>query len=88
MKYETTVGFADPSPRTAFARRALAALSALVLGTAVALALGLIVVNGVAMVGTGIPVLLVAWAASIGLIVLLPFLVVRVIASVFGALNV
>ncbi|MCO8243023.1 MULTISPECIES: hypothetical protein [unclassified Haladaptatus] len=87
MKYETTVGFAELNPTFDIVRRALAALLALVLGTAVALAIGLVFVYGAAMVGATLPAMLVAWAAIFGILVLLPFLVVRTMASVFTALE-
>ncbi len=87
MKYETTTGFAEPNLSYDIVRRALVTLFALVLGTVIALATGLTFVYGAAMVGAAIPAMLVAWAASIGIAILLPFLAVRTIAGVFAALK-
>ncbi|EFW93942.1 hypothetical protein ZOD2009_02325 [Haladaptatus paucihalophilus DX253] len=85
MKYETTPGLAEPTPGYDIVRRALATLSILALGVASALAVGTVFVYGAALLGAGVPILLLGWAASIGVVFALPFLVVRLVTAALSA---
>ncbi len=85
MKYEAIPGLAEPTPGNDIVRRALATLLILAVGVASALAVGTAFVYGVEAVGANVPVILVGWAASIGIAFALPFLVVRVVTAALTA---
>lgn len=85
MKYETTTGLAEPTPGYGIVRRALATLLILALGVASALAVGTAFVYGAELAGVGVPILLLGWAASIGVAFALPFLVVRLVTAALTA---
>ncbi len=87
MNYETSTGFAESTPRYDIVRRVLATLFALVLGIAVALAIGITFVYGATRLARPFPSCSSHGRRACGIIVLLPFLVVRVIAGVFTALK-
>jgi hypothetical protein len=85
MKYEAPNGLAEPTPGYDIVRRAPAALLILAVGIASALAVGTAFVYGVEALGATVPVMLLGWAASIGIVFALPFLVVRVVTAALTA---
>jgi hypothetical protein len=87
MKYEATHGLAEPTPGYDIVRRALATLLVLAVGIASALAVSIAFVYSMELLGAAVPVMLLGWAASIGIAFALPFLVVRVVTAALTAVR-
>ncbi|SIR48691.1 hypothetical protein SAMN05421858_2459 [Haladaptatus litoreus] len=84
MKYETTT-LPKRLPTFDAIRRILAALCILTLAVGAVAAVGLAYIYGVELLGGDLAVLLAGWVAGIGIAVLAPFLVVRIVTAILTA---
>ncbi|WP_049969525.1 hypothetical protein [Haladaptatus cibarius] len=84
MKYETTT-LPKRIPTFDAIRRMLVALCTLALAVGAVVLTGLAYIYGAELLGGNLAVMLLGWVAGIGIAVLAPFLVVRIVATILTA---
>ncbi|WP_266078875.1 hypothetical protein [Haladaptatus caseinilyticus] len=86
MKYETN-SLPERTPTLDAVRRALVVLLALALGGSAVVVIAFAYIYGAELLGGNLAVILVCWVASIGIAVMLPFLVVRTVSRILQKLE-
>lgn len=86
MKYETNL-FHERIPLFHAVRRVLTIVLALAASLSAVTVAGLLYIYGLELVGTNVALMLVGWVASIGVAVMLPFLVVRIVGTILATLR-
>ncbi|WP_435155457.1 hypothetical protein [Haladaptatus sp. DFWS20] len=81
MKYETNP-FPERIPLFHAVRRAMTVVFALVASLGAVTVAGLLYIYGLELAGANVALLLVGWVTSIGVAVMLPFLVVRIVGTI------